>query len=179
MVFASNDLREEHEGVLAGLSILERMGEAGNANIEDAREIAEFFALFADKCHHGKEEGHLFPALEKAGIPKEHGPIGQMLAEHVLGRTFISSLRLAAQGDGLDRAAFQQAAKGYVQLMRPHIEKENNVLFPMGDRMIPQEEQQRLLSAFEQHEESVMGPGVHEHLHEVLHRLSEKYKLKK
>ena len=179
MVYASSDLREEHEGVLAGLSILERMGEAGSTSIEDAREIAEFFALFADKCHHGKEEGHLFPALEKAGIPSENGPIGQMLAEHALGRTFIASLRLAAQGDRLEQVAFQQAAKGYVHLMRPHIEKENNVLFPMGDRMMPQEEQQRLLSAFEQHEESVIGPGIHEHLHEVLHRLGEKYRLKK
>jgi hemerythrin-like domain-containing protein len=34
-----------------------------------------FLKEFADRCHHGKEEDFLFPALEKAGIKKEGGPI--------------------------------------------------------------------------------------------------------
>ena len=177
MIYASSDLREEHEGVLSGLSILEAMAQAKETDVKDALEMVEFFSLFADKCHHGKEEGLLFPAMENAGIPRENGPIGQMLAEHVQGRGFIASLRKATQGATLDRAAFREAAIAYVQLMRAHIDKENHVLFPMGDRLLPQAEQQRLLKAFNHHEESVMGPGVHEHLHEVLHHLSEKYSI--
>ncbi len=175
MIYASSDLREEHEGVLSGLSILEAMAQAKEISVRDAQGIVEFFSLFADKCHHGKEEELLFPAMEKAGIPRENGPIGQMLAEHVQGRAFIAAMRTAAQGESLDRAAFVKAATAYVQLMRAHIDKENRVLFPMGDRLLPQTEQQRLLSAFIHHEEIVMGPGVHEHLHEVLRELSEKY----
>ena len=53
---------------------------------EHLEPIVEFFRVFADKCHHGKEEDLLFPEMEKAGVPKEMGPIGVMLAEHQQGR---------------------------------------------------------------------------------------------
>ena len=84
MIYASSDLREEHEGVLAGLKVLENMAASDDVSVQDARDLAEFIALFADKCHHGKEEGLMFPAMEKVGIARERGPIGQMLVEHTL-----------------------------------------------------------------------------------------------
>ncbi len=176
MMYASSDLREEHEGVLAGLDVLENMAASDSVSVEDARDLAEFIALFADKCHHGKEEGLMFPAMEKVGIPRERGPIGQMLVEHVQGRAYIAALRESAAGARLDVDKFRQAATGYVTLMRAHIDKENGVLFPMGDRLLPEAEQQRLLAAFQQHEDQVMGPGIHDQLHATLHRLSEKYR---
>ena len=74
MKYASEDLINEHEGILFGLKILKKMAErlVGNTNIEtqDYYEIVNFLKLFVDKCHHGKEEGFLFPAMEKAGIQK-------------------------------------------------------------------------------------------------------------
>jgi hemerythrin-like domain-containing protein len=36
--------------------------------------MMEFLSVFADTCHHGKEEDFLFPGLEAAGIPNEGGP---------------------------------------------------------------------------------------------------------
>ena len=51
-----------------------------------------FLKEFADKCHHGKEEGLLFPAMVAAGIPDKGGPIGVMLAEHTQGRQFIRDM---------------------------------------------------------------------------------------
>lgn len=41
MIYASSDLREEHEGVLSGLSILEAMAQAKETDVTDALEIAE------------------------------------------------------------------------------------------------------------------------------------------
>ncbi|MHC1786657.1 MAG: hemerythrin domain-containing protein [Christensenellales bacterium] len=175
MIFASSDLREEHEGILHGLHILENMAGREDLALADANDIAAFLVLFADKCHHGKEEGLMFPAMEKSGVPKEGGPIGRMLAEHGEGRRLMAAMREASGGDHLDLPAFRQAAEAYVGLMRAHIDKENNVLFPMGDRLLPEAEQRRLLAAFQQHEDDVMGPGVHEHLHEVLARLAGQY----
>ncbi|NLC93837.1 MAG: hypothetical protein GX677_10380 [Treponema sp.] len=60
-------------------------------------------------------------------------------------------------------------------MMRAHIEKENKVLFPMGDKLLPMNEQEHLLTQFEEFEEEVMGKGTHEKLHETLHRLEKKY----
>jgi len=179
MTYASEDLRNEHDGILFGLDILEQMAgsaqKPGETDIADVREMVRFLRLFADKCHHGKEEGLLFPALEKVGVPNQDGPIGQMLLEHSQGRQLIAAMSASAEGGGLAADSFIQAATGYVRLMRAHIEKENTVLFPMGDRMLPPDEQARLLDQFETFEESVIGIGVHEGLHKTLHRFGEKY----
>jgi hemerythrin-like domain-containing protein len=181
MTYASEDLMREHEGILAGLSILDRMvallKRGTEVDSDDLKAMVEFFSLFADKCHHGKEEGLLFPAMERAGISKDGGPIGQMLAEHAEGRRLLAGMT-GSLGGAFDDIRFMNAAAAYMALMRSHIEKENRVLFPMGDGMIPEDVQLRLLEQFEDHEKTVMGEGTHEKLHGLLHRLTDKYGVK-
>lgn len=179
MKYASEDLMNEHEGILNGLSILEKMiafvesGKTGMQN--DIASMIDFLKLFADKCHHGKEEGILFPTMEKYGIPNERGPIGQMLSEHEEGRKFIRGLSDSIVDGTLNKEVFIANGKDYIKLLRSHIQKENNILFPMGDRAIPEGEQQHLLEAFEDHEKTVMGEGIHEKLHAMLDEFAHKY----
>lgn len=179
MEYASKDLINEHEGILFGLKILEKMLDNLKAQQpvpqKDLQNMVMFLKLFADKCHHGKEEGLMFPAMEQAGIPKDQGPIGQMLAEHELGRTYIRGMDAASSGATLDVASFSTNARDYIALLRNHIEKENRVLFPLGDRLLPRETQAELLNEFEEFEERVMGAGTHEKLHEMLHEFEGKY----
>jgi hemerythrin-like domain-containing protein len=132
--------------------------------------------LFADKCHHGKEEGILFPEMETAGIPKENGPIGQMLAEHAEGRKFIAQMSDALLKN-FQANEFIGPAMNYINLLRSHIEKENKILFPLGDVKIPMIKQKELIKLFEEHEEKVMGTGTHEKLHEILHKFERIYLL--
>lgn len=178
MKYASEDLREEHEGILFGLEILEemvvRLNDASLVETEDLEEMVHFLKLFADKCHHGKEEGIYFPALEKAGIPREGGPIGVMLREHDIGRSHLARMddALTGQFSPHDLAA---GATDYISLLRTHIDKENNALFPMGDERIPLEEQAALLASFERFEIDVMGAGTHEKLHRMLNAMQQKY----
>jgi hemerythrin-like domain-containing protein len=178
-IYASEDLIKEHEGIRSGLTILERMvtmlREKEQIDMSDFREMVEFFKLFADKCHHGKEETMLFPEMEKAGIPKENGPIGQMLIEHGEGRKYISRMSEIMNEGIFNTGGFIQAAENYIDLLRHHIDKENTVLFPLGDKKIPAEIQKRLLESFETFEEDVMGPGTHEKLHGLLKSFKNKY----
>ena len=180
MKYASEDLMNEHEGVLFGLEILEQISntvrQSNSADIRDINDMINFLRLFADKCHHGKEENLMFPAMEKVGIPNEGGPIGQMLAEHNQGRQFIAEMGASVTDGVLQAQRFELAAAGYINLMRAHIKKENKVLFPMGDKLLPMNEQEHLLVQFEEFEEEVMGKGTHEKLHETLHRLEKKYR---
>jgi len=85
----TEDLINEHKAIKVMLSIMTKIAENIKANkgyyIKDVEQIVDFLKTFADKCHHGKEENVLFPALVLAGIPKENGPIGVMLQEHTLG----------------------------------------------------------------------------------------------
>ena len=176
---ASEDLRNEHELIKVTLHVLDqvvrRIKQNEQVEVSDLQDIVGFLSEFADKCHHGKEEGFYFPALEQAGIPKEGGPIGVMLNEHDLGRSNIKQMRESVLGANVDLQSFAQAAESYIVLMSNHIEKENNVLFIMGDMRLPEETQNELLEKFEEHEKAVIGEGRHQELHALLEKLEQKY----
>lgn len=182
-MFATQDLRDEHEGILVMLSVLERIGidlqDGKAANLDHLEQIANFLTTFSDRCHHGKEEDLLFPALVDAGIPKEGGPIGVMLAEHAQGRAYIRAMRDALSrlhaGDANAVPAYVAAALGYVQLLRGHIAKENTVLFVMAEQRLSPEAHARLAEGFEQIERERIGEGVHEQFHALLHQLRDSY----
>jgi hemerythrin-like domain-containing protein len=164
---ATADLRNEHEAILHVFKILDAM-RASNSQDADQQlrfgnELVNFLKIFADKCHHGKEENYLFTALEAAGLPNTNGPIGMMLHEHVLARQHIAAMRAALAEK--DLAAFKQSALDYQQLLRDHIAKENDVLFVLADRVLDDEKQAELFEKFETWEEKVVGHGVHAALH--------------
>lgn len=173
-----DDLRHEHEAIRFSLRILGVMtsrARAGSLSVDDALAMLAFLKEFADKCHHGKEEGILFPELEKAGIPNEGGPIGAMLREHELGRGYIRDMEAALRKESADHAAFARAADAYGDLLDRHIEKENTVLFPMGERVIDGRGRDAIYERFEAHEEKVIGAGRHEELHAMLAAFERKY----
>jgi hemerythrin-like domain-containing protein len=155
-------LRDEHTVILRALALLERLGqslEAGDpVNRKTLAWLRDFFATFADRCHHGKEEQYLFPALERHGIPREGGPVAVMLGEHEEGRALIRAM--GEEDDG----KVAEAIRGYAALLRAHIYKENEVLFPMADHVLPEEEQKALARSFQAVEETVAGPGAHERI---------------
>lgn len=174
---AIDELVHDHEAILSSLSILDamvgRLGTAAASTVEDLRGFIGFLKEFADKCHHGKEEGILFPALTGAGMPQQGGPVGVMLSEHVEGRTFIKGMEAAVSGT-LDAKAFAEAARGYAELLRAHIAKENNVLFPMAERLLAAD-MEAIHGKFQKHEETVIGHGRHEELHAMLKDLKKRY----
>jgi hemerythrin-like domain-containing protein len=175
---AIDDLKNEHEAILSAIQILERMiaglEKAPSVDTKDMHDFIGFLKEFADKCHHGKEEGLLFPALIQAGLPEKGGPIGVMLADHAQGRQFIREME-EALNPPVDRFKLAQAAGGYAALLRNHIQKENMLLFPMTEKMLTETQLEQLYEGFEEHEEKVIGQGRHEELHAMLKSLQEKY----
>lgn len=166
---ATAELRHDHEIILRALAIAERLGRALRAGAPVDRAglawLVDFFRTFADRCHHGKEEQHLFPALERRGIPRDGGPIGTMLHEHEEGRRLLRAMGSA------DDAEVAAAIEGYATLLRAHIAKENDVLFMLAEQVLAEPEQTALARSFEAVEQEVVGPGVHERLLEGLSRL--------
>jgi hemerythrin-like domain-containing protein len=65
-------------------------------------------------------------------------------------------------GDGSAREAVIANARGYAALLRQHIAKENNILFPMADRAIPSTSQEKVTQDFDHIEHEETGAGVHE-----------------
>ncbi len=180
---ATDVLREEHEGIRLMLKILGevcgRLGAGSHVELVHLEGMMEFFKVFVDRCHHGKEEDLLFPSMQEQGVVREGGPIGVMLMEHDQGRGYVRRMSdaLSSHKAGEEGAveAFIQSSRGYAALLDVHIEKENNVLFPMADMRLSTAKQNDLIQAFERLEVERIGPGKHEELHKLLERLKGVY----
>ncbi len=176
---ATEILTHEHriiEQVLNSLdALVQRARLDGVLDKSSALEAINFFHNFADRCHHGKEEELLFPALEKKGMPRSGGPIGVMLMEHDSGRALIAEMREAAKtyggGDKEAGGKWAKAAMSYSRLLRDHIAKENNILFVMAERLLTPTEQEQLAAGFDAIEIQKMGEGTHERLHRMMDSL--------
>jgi hemerythrin-like domain-containing protein len=166
---ATQQLRDEHEDIKLLLSIVERViNKLNNAEVLDIKymeKIIDFIKGFADKCHHGKEEDVLFPALIKKGMSKDIGPIAVMLKEHQQGRVFVNALSKAFDDfkNGTSKALHEivENALNYVNLLRSHIIKENDVLFMMADKLLSEIEQNEIAESFEKIEIEKIGLGKH------------------
>lgn len=138
-------------------------------------EAADFIAGFADGCHHRKEEDVLFGAMIESGVPSGGGVIDMMLEEHEQGRAFVRGLRDAVRrmqaGDAAARAQVVSNVRGYVALLREHIAKEDEMLFPMADEMMSPARHDSVMEGFERVERDETGEGAHEKFHALAEKL--------
>ena len=176
----TEQLKEEHEGITLMLRILEKVCAKMEAKEEidpfdHLERIMEFFKIFVDQCHHGKEEDLLFPAI----IPMEQKLIGLLLREHSRGRSYVRAmgqeLTQMKKFEGLTWIEYTANAQKYIALMTQHIQKEDNVFFPMVDRLLGKKKQMELVEGFEDFERRKIGEGIHEEFHRLLHELKEIY----
>lgn len=171
-------LKSEHEAVLTVLNILDKVSQLIRAgqeiNIKDLDQLLELLKEYVDRNHHGKEEGIFFPALEKLGLSRESGPVGVMLMEHDNGRQYIQGMRDAVSdytaGNSEALMKFATNASYYTELMNEHIYKENNILYPMSDMHLSQEEKNIMLDDFANIENERIGTGKAE---EYLRRITD------
>ncbi|MCL5959240.1 MAG: hemerythrin domain-containing protein [Chloroflexi bacterium] len=176
---ATEALMSEHrviERMLRVIHLAARKLDAGVPVSPDSlRKMVDFIRTFADKCHHAKEEGLLFPAMEQKGIPKDGGPIGVMLLEHDEGRSYVRQMAEAIdryeQGDRSAAKTIADNARNYAELLEQHIRKEDGILYHMADMALSEEEQQSLLGQFEEAEIKAVGPGQHQYYQKLVEDL--------
>jgi hemerythrin-like domain-containing protein len=173
-------LKHEHKIILMVLDAAEReansIKETGKVDADKLEKFVDFIRNFADRCHHAKEEGQLFVKMQERGMPKEGGPIAVMLMEHDEGRRHIKAvadaIEPATHGDTRAIFTINEHLQAYVNLLRMHIHKEDDILYPMADRFLTADDQRLLSEAFEKIEAQEIGEGVHEKYHRLAHDLA-------
>ena len=137
-------LVKEHDSILQMIEITQTIlnkNDETKVNLQHVEEIIDFVQNFADKYHHLKEEDVLFMEMEKHGMSTESGPIAVMLSEHDKGRIFIKqALDAVGRLKFGDNRAFEELKLNllnYCVLLTNHIAKENNILYPMAQRILP------------------------------------------
>ena len=142
---AIETLMNEHrqiERVLDALAAFAKsVAEGGGDDRDELARFVTFLREFADDIHHGKEEEILFAAMGEHGFPTKAGPVAVMLYEHDQGRRLIRILGdRAAKAEPwteAERDEIAQTSHAYVSLLRMHIQKEDQILYPMAKTRLP------------------------------------------
>jgi hemerythrin-like domain-containing protein len=158
MITATKNLENDHVNILRLIDVMENMSVHKSTDAVHIATVIELIRNYADGVHHAKEEELLFPLLVKKGFSSEQGPIAVMLHEHNLGRNFVrgmtEGLKQYKEGNSTALTMVYDNMTEYRQLLRGHIDKENNVLFRMADKILSYDEQQHLLNEFAKVENS-------------------------
>lgn len=172
-------LREEHDAVLAVLTQLDNAIEAAERGRPVPKDIfadiEEFFTVFVDQCHHGKEETAVF---DKLGTTDESQHVATSLTqEHESGRELSAQYRAAVSAyvPGVAESAhgLARAARAYEEMLRQHIEEENTELFPLMEQSLSDQDTQ-ITSEFDRIELEEIGEGTHERLHHMIDSLPDR-----
>lgn len=147
---------DEHQLILRMITLVEK----NTALLEQGRfrnwqfylDAVDFIRNYADRFHHAKEEDVLFVELIANGMPDKQSPIEAMHMEHEQGRAHVRAMAEAAQkaldGEPGQEAIIIEHAKGYAALLRGHIDKEDNILYPLAERVLPVGVRERMLAAY-------------------------------
>jgi hemerythrin-like domain-containing protein len=167
---ATDSLDQDHRIIEVVLPALERLGQqAAGSRLAD-REAVEmalaFLRTFVDAYHHGKEELHLFKAMERRGVHRDVGLVFHLLEEHGRGRKHVRSLLAssagAIQGDPEAAKEFADNAAAYVKLLRHHIREENAELWPLASRVLSDDDDSRLMEGYAEVEHATLGDAGRE-----------------
>ncbi len=172
---ATDILMGEHRLIERVLSALEkqnlRMLAGSKVRLGFFQDASAFFRNFVDGCHQRKEEESFFMAMVDAGLSNQTGPIAIMHAEHEQCRAYSRAMEKAARalerGDAAARDALTRNAQEYIALLRQHIRREDEFLFPMAARLIPPPQQKELAVEIKRIEREEIGAGVREKYHRL------------
>jgi len=149
---ATQNLENDHVYILRLIDVMEKMVLNCATDTAHLELVVNLIKTYADGFHHAKEEQVLFPLLEEKGFSKVHGPVAVMLHEHVEGREFVKGISrridVYKAGNVSALPEIYQYMQGYVDLLRDHISKEDNVLFRLADKALSSDEQLELLNKF-------------------------------
>jgi len=138
-------LRKEHEKVLQILGKLEEG--IKNKDITLMAKNIEVLGKEFDKHSLNKEEKALFPEIEKF-IPREGGPTGVMIMEHKDLIGLIKDFKEELKIRNFDE--LKEDGNNIIAILRPHIDKENNILFMMADMHLDDKQKKTILEKFKE-----------------------------
>jgi hemerythrin-like domain-containing protein len=155
---ALDQLRQEHQTLRTALAVLAAMCDRDSRGqevpLEHFEQALELLEDYVDVGHHGREEELLFPALAETDAARPGGPVGPLTAEHKLARQYIKTmhklLRKVARRHRGARKQFAEHVALYANLMEKHIRTEEEVLFPMVERLLGQTRKDEISEAFDQ-----------------------------
>lgn len=179
----TENLMQEHKTIIEILGIINKI--AGNIKQKkvfyptDIEKIIDFLTTFWDKCHNEKEEKALYPELISSGIQIEDKSFDSIYNEHILGRIYIKEMSYSIMNCKIGLAfsceKLADSLINYSSLLSKHIQKEEEILFPIINQTLTDKKQSEILRTFFKIDDETVGHQVPEKYHELLNYLKTKY----
>lgn len=144
----------------------------GNPDYEALTTMVDFFRIYADKTHHGKEEDIFFKELGEKELPLDLSNImKELIEEHKHARIIVTGLLDASSkyrlGDSKSKERIIAALKELATMYPAHIEKEDKHFFYPVLEYLNDAEQQKMLSEFQEFDRKM----IHDKYEKVVERL--------
>lgn len=137
-------LSEEHQTILKAISVILRecveIENGKELNVAFFQKAIDFIKNYADRFHHAKEEDILFKAMLENVDCMHCNPIPVMLHEHDEGRNYVKGMETGISENNSRKII--ENARGYCMLLQQHIYKEDNVLYPMAEEALTDEQKE-------------------------------------
>ena len=158
-----HELRHDHQviqQVVAGMSAVADLLNSGKpVDPSVLSDLVQFLRVFADQCHHEKEEQHLFPLLATKASLSTRRELESLEREHRSAKQLVEQLAKVAAVYIHNPAAVQYRVidllQQLVELYPAHIWKEDFLLFPLAQQNLSQTEQQEMKEKFEDVERDI------------------------
>ena len=162
-VSPAEDLMREH-GVLDRIlliyeDVLGRFEPARDVDPGALRDAAKIVRDFIENYHEKLEEDHLFPRFEKSGklvdvvrVLRDQHQAGRVLTDQIEQQSTVLSSK-----NGNDRKKLETPIKAFIRMYRPHVAREDTVLFPAFRGLVSPSEYDALGEQFEDQEHKLFG----------------------
>jgi DUF438 domain-containing protein len=174
-------LKQDHEiteRVFAAMDTL--FDSASGPSPTQAGLLVDYLHGYVDQCHNQKEELHLFPRLEARGIPRHGGPLAVMLQEHERAQAILSRLvplgSAYAAGDKGKLSELRGAFADYAALCKDHFWKENDILYPLAQRVLSEEDAAGIVQGIDE-VEAARGEDTRAHYYRIAQELIDQAQL--
>ena len=148
-------LKDEHQAVLQKLTALEKVFSSLDKREAISAELKELTSFFKTDfwVHFTKEEEALFPEIETF-LPRNAGPLGVMLMEHEELRKTNERIQqatveyLGGSASEETKRTLHEQGTHFINVLRDHINKEDNILFMMADMHLNQQQIDKVAKLF-------------------------------
>ena len=157
-VTPAEDLMQEH-GVLERVLLLyheaaRRLEAADGLEMTVIGDAARLVRRFAEDYHEQLEERHVFPRMEAANRQVEL--VAVLRHQHQRGRELTDEI-LRWSAEGSDPLGLARVLRSFERMYRPHMAREDTVLFPAFREVVGPTAYRELGEQFEQEEHSRLG----------------------
>ncbi|SMO77230.1 Hemerythrin-like domain-containing protein [Saccharicrinis carchari] len=144
-------LSDEHQYILkvisAALNECELIENGKEVDTVFFEKTIDFIKNYADKFHHAKEEDILFKAMLENVDGLHCNPIPVMLHEHQEGREYLQGMEAGLANK--NNTSLIENTRAYGYLLQQHIYKEDNVLYPMAEQALSEEQKEQVNRLYE------------------------------